>query len=324
MTDSVLGIDIAKRSFHVALLRPGLPLRRKAFDNRARDHQQLVRWLEAEGGGRVHACLEATGPYGDALARHLYEHGHIVSIVNPAAVKAYGRSELSRSKTDKSDAALIARFCATHRPRPWTPLAPDLQHLQSLVRRATDVVHLRQQEARRLQSVRPDPVVLRSIRQLLTYLDRQLAQLRRQIRDHIQQSPTLRAQHDLLVSIPGIATVTAAALLAELTDVTRFASARQVAAFAGLVPRIQQSGTSVRSPGHLCKMGPGRLRSALYFPAVTALRVNPVFQALKVRLRARGKLPLVIIAAAMRKLLHVAYGVLKSGRPFELELAKAA
>jgi transposase len=308
----------------VALLRPEAPLHRKAFANVPRDHEQLLRWLEAEGAGRVHACLEATGPYGDALARYLHQHGHTVSIVNPAAVKAYGRSELSRSKTDKTDAALVARFCATHRPRPWAPLAPDVRHLQALVRRATDVLHLRQQEARRLQSVRPDPVVRRSIRHLLAYLDRQLAALRREIRSHIQRSATLRAQHDLLVSIPGVATITASAILAELTDVTRFASARQVAAFAGLVPRIQQSGTSLRSPGHLCKMGPSRLRSALYFPAVTALRVNPVFQALKVRLRARGKLPLVIIAAAMRKLLHLAYGVLKSGRPFEQELAKAA
>lgn len=316
MTHAILGIDIAKRSFHVALCRADTE-RHQEFENTPRDHRRLLKWIRSHGVEHVHACLEATGPYGHAVATALYEAGHTVSILNPIAVHAFARSELSRSKTDKTDAALIARFCRAHDPLPWTPPTPAVRHLQGLIRRATSVLALRQQEARRLQSVPDDPMVRRSIRGLLRYLDRELLKLRGAIRAHLQATPELKQQHDLLTSIPGIGTLTAATLLAEIVDFDRYASARQVAAYAGVVPRIRQSGASVHSPGRMCKMGPSRLRHALYFPAMAALRVNPVLQQLQARLRERGKRPMVILGAAMRKLLHLAYGVLKSGRPFD-------
>ena len=106
-------------------------------------------------------------------------------------------------------------------------------------------------------------------------------------------------------------------LLAELGDLTQFSSARQVAAFAGLVPRIRESGSSVRGRSRLSKVGSSRLRKSLYFPAITALRFNPLIKALGLRLSAQGKSKMLIIGAAMRKLLHLAYGVLKSGKPFD-------
>ena len=127
------------------------------------------------------------------------------------------------------------------------------------------------------------------------------------IRDHLDQHPGLRAQRDLLITIPGIGETTAAVLIAELFD-KRDTSARQAAAFAGLVPRLVESGT-LRGRARLSKIGPGRLRKALYFPAVAALRWNPTIRAVRVRLAAAGKPPMVIIGAAMRKLIHIAYGV---------------
>jgi transposase len=106
-------------------------------------------------------------------------------------------------------------------------------------------------------------------------------------------------------------------LLAELGDISQFSNARQVAAFAGLVPRIRESGTSVRGRSRLSKVGSSRLRKSLYFPAITALRFNPLIKAFGLRLSIQGKSKMLIIGAAMRKLLHLAYGVLKSQRPFD-------
>ena len=106
-------------------------------------------------------------------------------------------------------------------------------------------------------------------------------------------------------------------LLAELGDISHFSNARQVAAFAGLVPRLRESGTSVRGRSRLSKVGSSRLRKALYFPAITALRFNPLIKAFGLRLSVQGKSKMLIIGAAMRKLLHLAYGVLKSQRPFD-------
>jgi transposase len=119
-----------------------------------------------------------------------------------------------------------------------------------------------------------------------------------------------------LESIPGIGEATAALLLAELGEISHFQNARQVAAFAGLVPRIRESGSSVRGRARLSKAGSSRLRKSLYFPAITALRFNPLIKALGLRLSAQGKPKMLIIGAAMRKLLHLAYGVLKSKMPF--------
>ena len=153
----------------------------------------------------------------------------------------------------------------------------------------------------------------------LRYLTEQIRKTEALIRSHIDNHPGLRRQRELLDSIPGIGETTAAALLAEVPDIKEYASARQVAAFAGLVPRERQSGSSIRGRVRLSKIGNARLRKALYFPAVTALRCSPFFQAWAEGLRQRGKSKMAVIGAAMRKLVHLAYGVLKTGRPFDPE-----
>lgn len=312
--DAVLGIDIAKAKFQVALLIAD-KVRHQSFPNTAAGFQQLAQWLLRHAVSSVHACLEATGTYGDALAAWLHDGGHRVSVVNPSIIHAYARTQLARSKTDRLDAELIARFTATQRPSLWTPPAFEIRELQALVRRLDALQGMRAQEANRLVAGVVVADVRDSIAAILASLDAQIAHLQRLIRAHLDQHPGLRAQRDLLTTIPGIGNATAAVLIAELFD-KRYTSARQAAAFAGLVPRLVESGT-LRRRARLSKIGPGRLRKALYFPAVTALRWNPTIRAVRARLAAAGKPPMVIIGAAMRKLIHLAYGVLKTGRAYE-------
>ena len=314
----ILGLDISKSNFDAVLLDPSFPThsspkpRHKAFPNTQAGFEQLRDWL---GGRTVHACMEATGTYGDTLARFLHAQGHTVSIVNPAQIKAFGTAQLSRTKTDKADAGRIAQFCQMHRPPAWTPPTPEAAALQALVRRLESLQEMRQMEQNRLDT--SSLVVREEIQDHVTYLDAQRKKTEQSIRDHIDQNPTLKEQRDLLVSIPGIAGTTAAAILSELLDVSQFTDARQVAAFAGLVPRLRQSGSSVRGRSSLSKVGSPRLRKSLYFPAMAALRFNPAIRAMGERLKASGKCKMVILGAAMRKLLCLAFGVLKSGKPFD-------
>jgi transposase len=310
--DAILGIDIAKAKFQVALLLPDGKLRHKSCPNTLPGCEQLADWLRRQRTTRVHACLEATGTYGDALATWLHDAGHVVSVINPAIIHAYARTQLARSKTDRIDAELIARFTATQHPPAWTPPAPEIRQLQALVRRLDALQGMRTQETNRLAAGVLVADVRASIDAVLANLDAQIAHVQQLIRQHLDQHPGLRSQRDLLITIPGIGEATAAVLIAELFD-KRYASARQAAAFAGLVPRLVESGT-LRGRSRLSKIGPGHLRKALYFPAVTALRWNPTIRAVRARLHAAGKPPMVIIGAAMRKLIHLAYGVLKSGR----------
>jgi transposase len=313
--DVVLGIDIAKAKFVVTLRTSDGARRRKSCPNTPAGFAELAAWLARHHVSRVHAGLEATGTYGDALATWLADAGHVVSLVNPAIIHAYARTQLTRSKTDRIDADLIADFTATQRPPAWTPPAPEIRQLQALVRRLDALHGMHTQEANRLAAGVAVADVRASIEAMLASLDAQIARVQQLIRDHFDRHPGLRAQRDLLTTIPGIGEATAAVLIAELFD-KPYTSARQAAAFAGLVPRLRESGT-LRGRARLSKVGPGRIRKALYFPAVAALRWNPTIRAVRHRLHAAGKPTMVIIGAAMRKLIHLAYGVLKSHRAYQ-------
>jgi transposase len=320
MTDlRPLGLDVSKATFHACLVRESGKLRHRAFANTPSGFSQLSDWLAKQGVGRVHACLEATGAYYEALAAYLHGEGHAVSVVNPAAIKAYAQSRLSRAKTDRVDATLIASFCAERRPPAWSPPAPELRELQALVRRLDSLVEMRAMEENRLSSGVTVAAVRASLEDSITHLTEQIKKTEALIRSSIDRHPGLRRQRELLDSIPGVGEATAAVLLAEVPDLKEYRSARQVAAFAGLVPRERQSGSSVRGRVRLSKIGNARLRKALYFPAITALRCSPFFQEWAEGLRQRGKSKMAVVGAAMRKLVHLAYGVLKTGRPFDPE-----
>jgi len=324
MTEPALGIDIAKLKFNVCLIKHDGKLKHKVLPNNEAGFEQLTEWFSRQGAGRVHACLEATGTYGEALALFLHQAGHAVSVVNPAAIKAFAQSRPSRTKTDRVDAELIARFGQAQEPPRWTPPAVEVRELQALVRRLESLIEMRVMEENRLSSGITVDSVRQSVEELLNHLNEQIKHCEELIRQHIDNHPGLKRQSELLDSIPGTAESTAAALLAEITGIKQYKSARQVAAYAGLVPRERQSGTSVRGRARLSKIGNARLRRALYFPAITALRCSPFFQAWAKGLQERGKSKMSVICAVMRKLVHLAYGVLKTGKPFDPEWEKIA
>jgi transposase len=319
--DAVLGIDIGKTKFHVTLRWPDGRRRRKACANTLAGCAELLAWLVRHGAGQVHACLEATGTYGELVATTLVDAGHRVSLLNPSIIHHYAKSQLSRAKTDAVDADVIADYAAKEDPPAWTPLPREVRELQALVRRLDVLLGMHTEERNRAQAGALTAAVEQSIAEVLDHLETQIATVRQQIREHMDQHPGLRAQRDLLTTIPGIGESTAAVLLAELFNKT-FTSARQAAAFAGVVPRPNDSGTH-QGRRVMCKLGPGRLRKALYFPAIAAMRFNPSVQPLVQRLRDAGKPPMLIIGALMRKLIHLAFGVLKSGRTYDPTLAKA-
>jgi transposase len=315
----VLGIDVSKKDFHVALVESGQRERTKSFPNNKKGFDQLATWLRNRKVNRVHACLEATGGWSEALATDLHDRGHDVSLVNPQRVRAFGKSEGLRTKTDAADAGLIARFCIAHTLELWEPPRPAVRKLQALSRRRSALIEIRTQELNRLEGPESTTEVRTSLAQHIAYLDNEIEQLNKQINDTIDGDPDLRTQRDLLDSIPGIGKDSAAAITAEIPDLKKFDDGKAVSAYAGLCPHERQSGTSL-AQSHLSRVGNARLRLLLFFPAIVAMRHNSVIQAFSKRLLARGKKKMVVVAAAMRKLLVLAYGVVKSGRPWDPSL----
>src|SRR5205085_6448251 len=185
MTASALGIDIAKLKFNACLIQQSGKLKHKVFPNTPTGFTQLLEWLSKQGVERVHACLEATGTYGEALALFLHEAGQTVSVINPAAVKAFAQSRLSRTKTDKVDAELIARFTVAQQPGAWTPPAWEVRELQALARRLESLIEMRVAEENRLSSGSTVAVVRQSVEEHVAYLNEQIRRTEELIRDHI-------------------------------------------------------------------------------------------------------------------------------------------
>lgn len=311
---TVLGIDLAKKKFDVALLNNG-KCRSKVFENNPVGFSSLLTWLTKNDVATVHACMEATGNYGDALARFLHDAGHSVSVTNPARIKAFGQSELLRTKNDKTDAKLIARFCEKMEPTLWQPSPAEVEYLRGLGRRRDALVSMRTQESNRLET--SNETVNSSVQTVLECLDKEIEQISKLIKDHISKHPDLKLKHDLLNSIPGVGPATIEAVLSEINAFEGFKNIEQVVAYIGLSPKEHTSGTSVKGKSVICKIGNARLRKALYMPALSAIIHNPIVRALYLRMKAKSKNGMVIACACMKKLVHLIYGVIKTKKIFD-------
>lgn len=311
---TVLGIDVGKKELVMSLSEQG-KISHRTFRNHADDFAAITHWLNKHKVEQLHVCLEATGRLWEAVAEYLHAAGHVVSVVNPARIHAYGKSLLRRNKTDKLDADLIAHFCANQQPDAWTPLPAAQREVRDLVRLLDDLQGIKTQQTNRLKSGVESAFVLDVLNQHIQQVKEQIAAILRQLKQVIAQDVQLAEDFALLITIPGIGELTAARFLAE--NLGGFRSVRAVTAHAGLNPQSFTSGSSVNRPPRLSKIGSASLRKTLFFPALTALRHNPLVKALGDRLKERGKKRMVIVGAAMRKLLAIAFGVLKSRRPFD-------
>ena len=325
MTMQIVGIDVAKGSFDAASPLGGDKYRTKAkIPNSPAGWSELVAWRRRHAPDAV-LCMEATGTYHEGLANALVEAGATVYVINPARIKAYAQSELSRTKTDRVDAKLIARFFLAQQAAQaplvaYVPPTPAQATLRALVRRLDDLKEMRQMEINR-QSI-ADTVVQPGIASMIRALDNQIAQVEQAVRDHIDSDPDLRDRRDLLTSIPGIGETTSAWLMACLGDLRKYADVRQIVAHAGLNPAQRQSGMR-DGKAHISRIGDAQLRAKLYLPALVAKRHNPIVAQFAQRLAERGKRGNLLICALMRKLLHLVWGVLRSGKPFDPQFGKS-
>ena len=311
-----LGIDLAKLTFDATLLMGSGAPHYHSFPNMSEGFAALQVWLAQHGVTELHACMEATNVYWEALATWLHAQGHTVSVVNPARIKGYAQATMQRNKTDKLDSAVIACFCKTHHPTAWQPLTEAQRRLRALIRHREDLLQTQLQQQNRLRDT-TDTLVQSSLQAVLDIIAKQLEAVERSIKEHVAAHAELRANLQLLTAIVGIGALTAAKVLAEFADLEQYESAKAAAADAGLTPSHFESGTSVRKRARLSKMGKAGIRAALYWPAITAMRCCPAFKAFAARLAARGKPKKVIIVAVMRKLVHIIYGVLKHRTPYD-------
>lgn len=325
-----LGTDVSKDKLDCCLLRDAADTKRKTkvVANSPPGLATLLSFLEKEGvrPDELHVIMEGTGVYHQLAAETLCDAGMTVSIANPAQVKDFGRGIAVRTKNDTKDSFVLARYGALLKPPAWTPPSPAARQLQAYIAREDAIKKdIQREHNRKEKSVigRAPEDVLASINETIGFLSAQLQAIRKKIDAHIDRHPDLKDDLALLTSIPGIGPETGHHMLSVM-HTHQFRSAEQLAAYLGLVPVERQSGTSLHAHPRMSKAGPKKIRAALYMPAVSALTWNPHIRALKVRLAAKGKSPMAIVGAAMRKLVHLCFGVVKTRTKYSPEHAQAA
>ncbi len=318
---ATLGIDIAKDKFDATLIDENEETHYRQFNNDEKGFKKLQNWLNRRPIEQIHACMEATNVYWEDLAQFLQELDFSVSVVNPARIKGFAMSQLRRNKNDKLDSLVIAQFCAAINPKEWIPPTPEQRQLRALMRHSQALKKTLTAQKNRLATCR-DERVRQSLLRIIEQLEAEIAQLQQEIQQHIDSHPPLAEQKELLITIKGIGEHTAALLMAEMYDLAEYDSARAAAADAGLTPSHHSSGSSVRRKVRVSKIGKSSIRGGLYWPAITAIRFNPIIKRFAERLAKKGKAKKVIRTAVMRKLLHIAYGVLKNNTPFDPNYAQ--
>ena len=322
-----IGCDVAKLTLDLAGCDPRQASRTRTCSvaNDPAGWQQLTRWLEQHWPGnrsRIGVVMEATGVYHNRVAQYLHAAGFKVMVCNPGRATDYARSQNRLNKTDGLDARSLQRYGARLEQIRWfEPNLPDIDHLKALLALLWQLEKdIRRWTNRREKACfEPAGMTVRSpIERQIRNLKRERDRTQAAIDDLIASSEALTRDQQLMCSIQGVGPKTSQSLLPLLHN-TRFASARQAAAFIGLTPRHRQSGTSLNAPGRLSGRGDPRLRAKLYLPALTAMKWNPELKAFYASLINRGKSPKQAITAVMRKLVHLCYGVVKNQTPYRTD-----
>lgn len=321
-----IGVDVARDKLQVAWLRQLDPLqvKPKSLPNTPAGHRELLSWLLGNTGvspGELQVTLEPTNVYHEGVALFLHDHGCHVCLVNPKKVVDFAGSLGSLSKNDRKDSILLARYGAVMQPKRWQPAPVEVRELHALLDRLDTLTDSLVQEKNRLDTLlmreSPSGVVHASLTDSIRHIEGAIKQLRGDIDDHIDRHPGLKDDQRLLVSIPGVGTLTAQRMIAVIRS-KAFTKASQVAAFIGIVPVEQTSGKSVYKKPRISRRGDPQTRAKLYMPVVSAITHNPVVKAFYGRLRKANKHVRAALTAAMRKLVHICFGVLKNRTLFSV------
>lgn len=309
----VTGIDCSKDYFDITVLKDGKAVFKGRFSNNAVGFRDMLPHVL-----QTHVVMEATGPYYFQLARFVHDSGIKVSVVNPLTVRRFAQMRMTRAKTDKKDAMVIAEFAQMTSPRLWEPPTEAIQHIRNVETYLEGLKQRRHMLSNQLHAFEAagtiEELLYKEIKEELENHDNRIRDKERQIELLIKENYAEMATH--IRSIPGIGPRSVSMLIIATGGFGMFENYKQVISYFGLAPRIYESGTSVKGKGHICKMGMGQVRKVLYMAATSAIRCNKACKNLYERLRSKGKPYRVALIAAVNKLIKQVFAIAKSGKPY--------
>jgi len=310
-----VGIDISKSSFDVAIEKDNR-YHHYQFSNDRAGFKEVVKIINREDSWCV---MEASGPYYLKLAWYLREQQIPVSVINPLVIRRFCQMRLVRAKTDKKDAAMIAEYGKTERPKEWRAedaYVMELKQMQAYIdlleKTHTGLVN-------QMEALYQSPVLSADVKKGLMKM---LKQVEQQIKETEKKMELIiTKQHGKLFkqvkSVPGIGKKTGLLLVVVSGGFTKFENAKQLSSYLGLSPRIFVSGTSVKGKARICKMGMSRARAMLYVCSWSAIKCNKACKELYQRLLSKGKAKRLALIAVANKLLKQVFAVATKGMLYD-------
>lgn len=313
----VVGIDMAADSFQAELVLPDHSRKRQKFENNEPGFAKLVAWAKSAGMA-LRFCMEATGRYGEALAKFLYVNGHEIRVANPKRIRRFAEGLGLLGKSDKVDAHAIAEYACHHfdKVAVWKPRSPARDALRDLQCHIRGLEKAKSAFSNRQRCGITDEYVKDSMQAIVDEIDKQLDAAKARANEILNGDEQLKEDRRALEEQIGVGEVCSRMLLTCI-DFRSFGSARAAARFTGITPKREQSGTSINRPGKISKEGPRCLRAVLYMGAKSAMVNDPVLRAFSERLKARGKPYQLIVIAVMRKIVMRSWAIVTKGRRFD-------
>ncbi|MBL4775185.1 MAG: IS110 family transposase [Mariprofundus sp.] len=306
------------KKLDMALMHNGKWLQTE-FTNSHKSHATMIRYLKKRSK-QILVCVEATGIYHLELSLALHDAANIeVMVINPRAGKDFAKAMMQRSKTDTSDARMLAEYAQRMPFVAWSPPKASVWELRAIARRMDVLSRQSIAEKNRLHSSLSD-LVGADIEVNIRHLKRRMEQLQKKAMELIEHDDVLLQKFTLITTIIGIAELSAIRILGEILMLPDDMIVRQWVAHAGLDPRAHESGSSIKKQTRISKVGNSHLRHALYMPALSASMYDEGVKRFREQLALRGKTPMQGVVAVMRKRLHSIYGVLKNKTPYDSNL----
>ena len=310
---NVIGLDVSKDTIDATLITTKGSKEYIKISNNTEGFENLINWIKTKRIRKIAISMEATGIYYEKASEYLSAL-YTVYVINPLKIKEYAKSQFRHTKTDKADSKLIAEFAGRHLDK-LTPFRPsENPTLCKLINLLQQLKEQQKETQNRLHTAK-DIYIKSTHESIIELLEEKIDQTSKRIEGMIKQKASLNIEYQNLQTIPAIGKETAVILLRHLTD-KNFETANKFVAFAGLSPKIEQSGTSVKKNGRLSQYGHRQLKRALFMPALVAYRMN-VFPQLVSNLEAAKKPKMIIIVALMRKLAKIAFYIHKTKKPFD-------
>jgi len=326
-----IGIDIAKDDFKVcySLINTNFHIKicgSRTFTNNFKGFNEFLTWIKnrRKTSDNLHFTMEATGVYYESLAYFLWQDSDFkVQVVLPNKVKYYAKSLDFKSKTDKIDAQILARFGLERELQIWQPISPNLLELKQLTRERDALICTKTATSNQLHAAehqgKPNKKVIVRAKTHINLLDKQVKEIEKEIKSIVNQDDKLKKKFSFLESIPGIGTLTVAVIVAETNGFETFTNVKQLTSYAGLDVRIVESG-KWKGESHISKRGNSHIRKALYMPSLSRISsdksAKQFYENIKKR-KGQDK-SMVALVAVQRKMLILMFSLWKNEQMYSI------